>query len=224
MPEPAFDCVVRGGRVATAVDDFDADIGIVNGSIAAIGRRLGPGRVEIDAKGMLVLPGGIDAHAHIEQVSAAGIVNSDTFESATTSAAYGGTTTAICFAAQHVGMDLPQVVADYAALARRGAVIDYAFHLIIADPTEVTIKEHIPALLAAGHASLKVLMTYDRLQVGDEKLLDILFAARRSGALVCVGPGVPSRGQIWLVCRPRERNLPAIRALRRWLLAETGAA
>jgi DNA-binding transcriptional LysR family regulator len=35
---------------------------------------------------------------------------------------------------------------------------------------------------------------------------------------------VPSRGQIWLVCRPRERTLPAIRALRRWLLAETGAA
>ena len=186
MPEPAFDCVVRGGRVATAVDDFDADIGIDNGSIAAIGRKLGPGKVEVDAKGMLVLPGGIDAHAHIEQVSAAGIVNSDTFESATASAAYGGTTTAICFAAQHVGMDLPQVVADYATLARRGAVIDYAFHLIIADPTEVTIKEHIPALLAAGHASLKVFMTYDRLQVGDEKLLDILFAARRSGALVCV--------------------------------------
>ena len=58
MPQPAFDCVVRGGRVATAVDDFDADIGIDNGSIAAIGRKLGPGRVEIDAKGMLVLPGG----------------------------------------------------------------------------------------------------------------------------------------------------------------------
>lgn len=46
----------------------------------------------------------------------------------------------------------------------------------------------------------------------------------RSGALVRVGPGVPSRGQIWLACRPRERTLPAIRALRRWLLAESGAA
>ena len=134
----------------------------------------------------LVLPGGIDAHAHIEQLSAAGIVNSDTFESATASAAYGGTTSAICFAAQHVGMDLKKVVADYAALAKKGALIDYAFHLIIADPTEVTIREHIPALVAQGHASLKVFMTYDRLAVGDEKLLDILFAARASGALVCV--------------------------------------
>jgi len=43
-----------------------------------------------------------------------------------------------------------------------------------------------------------------------------------SGALVRVGPGVPARGQIWLVCRPRERSQPAIRALRRWLLAQVG--
>src|SRR5215510_13620861 len=186
MPDPAFDCVIRGGRVATAVDDFFADIGIAQGTIAAIGRNLGPGRAEIDATGRLVLPGGIDPHAHIEQLSAAGIVNSDTFESATASAAYGGTTTAICFAAQHVGMDLAKVVTDYSALARKGAIIDYAFHLIIADPTEVTIREHIPALVAQGHATLKVFMTYDRLAVGDEKLLDILFAARASGALVCV--------------------------------------
>lgn len=46
----------------------------------------------------------------------------------------------------------------------------------------------------------------------------------RSGALARVGPGVKSRGQIWLVCRPRERNLPAIRGLRSWLLAESGVA
>src|SRR5262245_52134065 len=119
----AFDCVVRGGRVATAVDDFFADVGITDGAIVAIGRQLGPGTTEIDATGRLVLPGGIDAHAHIEQLSAAGIVNSDTFESATASAAYGGTTTVICFAAQHVGMDLKKVVADYAALAKKGALI-----------------------------------------------------------------------------------------------------
>ena len=91
MPQATFDCVIRGGHVGTAVDEFDADIGIKDGVIAAIGRNLGPGATEIDAKSKLVLPGGIDAHAHIEQLSAAGIVNADTFESATTSAAFGGT-------------------------------------------------------------------------------------------------------------------------------------
>jgi dihydropyrimidinase len=205
MAEAAFDCVVRGGRVATAVDDFEADVGIKDGEIAAVGRNLGPGASEIDARGRLVLPGGIDAHAHIEQLSAAGIVNSDTFESATISAAFGGTTTVICFAAQHVGMDLMKVVADYSALAKKGAVIDYAYHLIIADPTEVTIKEQIPALIAQGHSTLKVFMTYDRLQVGDEKLLDILYAARKSGALVCVH--AENHGMIsWMAKRLVERG------------------
>jgi len=186
MPQAQLDCVIRGGRVATAVDEFDADIGIENGIIAVIGRNLPAGANEIDARGRLALPGGIDAHAHIEQVSSAGIVNSDTFESATVSAAHGGTTTAICFAAQHRGMNLQTVVGDYMALAKKGAVVDYTFHLIIADPTDATLKEHVPALVAQGHSTLKVFMTYDLLNVGDEKLLDILLAARQSKALVCV--------------------------------------
>jgi dihydropyrimidinase len=186
MPQAAFDCVIRGGRVGTAVDEFDADIGIQDGAIAAIGRNLAAGATEIDAGGKLVLPGGIDAHAHIEQLSAAGIVNADTFESATTAAAFGGTTTVICFAAQHRGMNLMTVVADYMALARKGAVIDYTFHMILTDPTKVTLEEHVPALVAQGHSTLKVFMTYDLLNVGDEGLLDILLAARRNKALVCV--------------------------------------
>lgn len=185
MPE-SFDCVVRGGRVATAVDEFDADIGIKDGLIAAIARSLPAGASEIDARGRFVLPGGVDAHAHIEQLSAAGLVNADTFESATTAAAFGGTTTVIAFAAQHVGMNLMTVVDDYMALARKGAIVDYTFHMIVADPTDVTLKEHIPALVSQGHATIKVFMTYDRLQVGDEKLLDILLAARQAHALVCV--------------------------------------
>jgi DNA-binding transcriptional LysR family regulator len=69
------------------------------------------------------------------------------------------------------------------------------------------------ALRAAAHG-LGVALAFD----------PVIDSEIRSGALVRVGPGVPSRGQIWLVCRPRERTLPAIRALRRWLLAETGAA
>ena len=186
MPEAAFDCVIRAGRVATAADEFDADVAIKDGVVAAIGRNLPKGASEIDARGRLVLPGGIDAHAHIEQLSAAGIVNADTFESATTAAAFGGTTTAICFAAQHRGGNLMKVVDDYMALAKKGAVIDYTLHLIIADPTDITLKEHVPALVAQGHSTLKVFMTYDLLNVGDEKLLDILLAARQNKALVCV--------------------------------------
>ena len=130
-----YDVVIRNGTVATAADTTVCDIGIKDGVTATLGKQLASGVREIDASGKLVLPGGIDPHAHIEQVSASGLLNADTFESATTSAAFGGTTSVICFAAQHVGTALDQVVGDYHAAGKRGAVIDYAFHLIIADPT-----------------------------------------------------------------------------------------
>src|SRR3954464_8400965 len=185
MTEPAYDLLIRGGRVATVSDVIEADVAISGEMIAAIGRGLSGARREIDARGKLVLPGGVDSHAHIEQLSAAGIVNADTFESATVSAAFGGTTTVIPFAAQHVGMQLPQVLEEYHALAKKGAVIDYAFHMIIADPTKETLEKDLPDLIKQGHGSIKIFMTYDRLKIDDEPLLDILLAARDGGAMLC---------------------------------------
>ena len=185
MTEPAYDLLIRGGRVATVSDVFEADVAISGETIVAIGRGLPGARREIDARGKLVLPGGVDSHAHIEQLSAAGIVNADTFESATVSAAFGGTTTVIPFAAQHVGMKLPQVLEEYHALAKKGAVIDYAFHMIIADPTKETLEKDLPDLIKQGHGSIKIFMTYDRLKIDDEPLLDILLAARDGGAMLC---------------------------------------
>jgi hypothetical protein len=140
MSSKPYDLVLRGGTVATSSAVFPADVAIDGETIAAVGRDLPLGVKEIDARGKLVLPGGVDSHAHIEQVSAAGILNADTFESATVSAAFGGTTTVISFAAQHIGLRLDEVVDAYHALAKKGAVIDYAFHMIIADPTEATSR------------------------------------------------------------------------------------
>jgi dihydropyrimidinase len=116
-----FDLVIRGGTVVTATDMMRADIGIRAERIAAIAEGLDAGRHEIDARGLLVLPGGVDTHSHIEQLAATGLMNADTFESATRSAAFGGTTTVISFAAQHVGMNLTKVVEDYHRLADKGA-------------------------------------------------------------------------------------------------------
>jgi dihydropyrimidinase len=182
----SYDLVIRNGTVVNASETAQADVAINRGSIAAIGRDLAPGNREIDASGKYVMPGGVDAHAHIEQLSASGLINSDTFESATKSAALGGTTTVLCFAAQHVGMSLTKVVEDYHALARRGAIIDYAFHMILADPREEVLRDELPPLIKSGHSSLKVFMTYDRLRVDDMQLLDVLMAARENKALVLV--------------------------------------
>ena len=181
-----FDLVIRNGRIATASDEFDADIGIRDGVIVELGRSVGPGAREIDANGKLVLPGGVDSHCHIEQRASTGMMCADDFYSGTVSAAFGGTTTVIPFAAQHRGQSLRQVVADYHAAAGPKAVIDYAFHLIVSDPSKVVLNEELPALIAEGCTSFKIYMTYDALKLDDGQILDVLVRARQEGALVMV--------------------------------------
>jgi dihydropyrimidinase len=181
-----FDLVVRGGTVATAADVFKADIGIRGGRVAALGEGLPKGAEEIDAGGKLVLPGGIDSHCHIEQRTSTGLISADDFYSGTVSAACGGTTTILPFAAQHRGMSVREVVKQYHAAAGPKAVIDYGFHLIVTDPTEQVVGQELPALIKDGYTSFKVYLTYDALKVSDAQLLDVLDVARREQAMVMV--------------------------------------
>ncbi len=180
-----FDLVIRGGTVATAARTFASDVGIRDGKIAALGERLAGGR-EIDARGKLVLPGGVDSHCHVEQLSSCGIMCADDFYSATVSAAFGGTTTIIPFCAQHRGESLARALADYHERARAKAVIDYGFHLIVANPDEQTLGADLPAAIASGIRSFKIFMTYERMRLHDEQILDVMAVARRHGALVMV--------------------------------------
>ena len=81
---------------------------------------------------------------------------------------------------------MPAVLADYAERARAKAVIDYAFHLIVANPDEATLERDLPAAIAQGIRSFKIYTTYDRLHVTDEQILDVMAVARKHGALVMV--------------------------------------
>src|SRR5438477_3573714 len=205
-----YDLIIRNGTVVTAADIASCDIGVRDGVITTLGRNLGPGIREIDASGRLVLPGGIDSHCHIEQRSSAGVVCADDFYSATVAAAFGGTTTVIPFAAQHRGQSLRRVVEEYHKAARPKAVIDYAFHLIISDPSEQVMGQELPALIRDGYTSFKVYMTYDLLQLNDGQMLDILALARREGALVMVH--AENYDMIkWLTARLLEHGLGAPR-------------
>jgi dihydropyrimidinase len=182
----AYDLVIRNARLVTAEHTAEGDIAIRGGSVTALGAVAGNGAREIDAGGKFVLPGGVDSHVHVEQRSGMGIMCADDFHTGTVSAAFGGTTTIIPFAAQHRGMSLRKVVQDYHAAATPKAVIDYAFHLIISDPTEQVLGQELPALIRDGYTSFKIYMTYEALRVTDYQLLDILALARREGALVMV--------------------------------------
>jgi dihydropyrimidinase len=183
---PDFDTIIRGGTVATAADVFKADIGIVGGRIVALGASLGKGREEIEASGKLLLPGGIDAHCHLDQPTTDGSVFADDFRSGTIAAACGGTTTVTPFAVQMKGRSLREAVADYHRRANGKAVIDYAFHLIVSDPTDQVLGQELPALIRDGYTSFKIYMTYDDLKLNDRQILEVLALARREGAMVMV--------------------------------------
>src|SRR5438132_7070427 len=170
----AFDLVIRNADVATASDRFQCDIGIRDGKIDALGHSLPAGAKEIDASGKLVLPGGVDAHCHLDQPMLPPMKMADDFESGTRSAACGGTTTVIPFAAQQKGHSLRAAVEDYHQRAAGKALIDYAFHMIVSDPTENVLAAELPALIKSGYTSFKIYMTYDDLKLDDGQILDVL--------------------------------------------------
>ncbi|MGI9416913.1 MAG: dihydropyrimidinase [Geminicoccaceae bacterium] len=218
-----FDLVIRGGSVVTAADRMDADVGIRGGRIAALGDRLGRGEREIDASGKLVLPGGVDSHCHIEQLSAFGVMTADDFYTGTVSAAHGGTTTVIPFAAQQRGQSVRRVVEDYRECAKK-AVIDHAFHMIVSDPSPSVLADELPGLIEEGFSSIKLFMTYDAIKVSDEQMLDVLALARTEGAMVVVH--AENHGMIhWLARRLLDKGYtaPKYHAVSHVRLAETEA-
>ncbi|MEM1267413.1 MAG: dihydropyrimidinase [Pseudomonadota bacterium] len=179
-----FDLVIKGGRVATPAGSFEADVGVRGGRITALAEDLSAEDV-IDARGHLVLPGGIEAHCHIAQESASGLMTADDYRTGSASAALGGNSSFVPFAAQHKGMGIGETLALYDSRADGQSVIDYSYHLIVADPTEAALAE-LPAAFARGVTSFKVFMTYDRMRIDDRQFLDILSVARAHGALTMV--------------------------------------
>ena len=181
-----YDLVIKNGTLATAGDVVKADVGIRDGRVVVIGENLGAGESEIDASGKVVTPGGVDSHCHLDQPMSDGSVMADDFESGTISAAFGGTTTVIPFACQMKGQSLRPVVEDYHRRADGKAVIDYAFHLILSDPTDQVLGQALPALIRDGYTSFKVYMTYDDMKLNDREILDVLGVARREGAMTMI--------------------------------------
>jgi len=183
---PDYDLVIRNARAVTAGDIFDCDIGVRDGRIVQLGLALGEASQEIDAAGRWVTPGGVDAHCHLDQPHAAPIRMADDFDSGTLSAACGGTTTVIPFAAQMKGQSLREAVADYHRRAAGKAHIDYAFHMIVSDTGGRVLGEELPGLIREGYTSFKVYMTYDDLKLDDGQMLDVLAVAREHGAMCMV--------------------------------------
>lgn len=151
--------LIKNGRVVTAVDDYYADVFIDGETIAQIGKDLNVQADEvIDAKGRLVLPGGIDPHTHMD-MPFGGTTSADDFESGTIAAAFGGTTTVVDFAIQTKGESTLKGLDTWHEKAAGKATIDYGFHMIITDMPEERLPE-MARLRDEGLTSYKLFMAY----------------------------------------------------------------
>jgi len=180
----AHDLAIRGGLLATATETFRADIGIRDGRIATISEAVTDAADVIDATDRIVMPGGIEAHCHIAQESGMGVMTSDDYESGSISAAFGGNSSFVPFAAQKTGQSLADTLQTYDARAEPKSVLDWSYHLILTDPTDAVLAE-LPEVFAKGVTSFKVFMTYAT-RVSDAQFLDILSVAGKHGALTMV--------------------------------------
>ena len=152
-----FDIIFKNGKAVTENGVEECDIGIADGKICEIGKINAEATVIEDVSNLLVLPGGIDAHVHIDQPSGLDVEMADNFQSATKSAAAGGNTTVLPFAMQEKGQSLRECVENYHKKANGNLFVDTSFHLIISDPSPQVLGQELPALARDGYTSSKYL-------------------------------------------------------------------
>src|SRR5690349_18652203 len=146
-----FDLVVKGGTIVTASDTFVGDVGVAGGKVAALGKVEGGAKTVIDAKGKVVVPGGIDVHTHFD-MPFMGATTIDDFSTGSTSALFGGTTSIVDFAIQKKGETFRHALDDWNKRAAGKSAVDYGFHMIVTDFPEKQQKE-MDKLVDEGVAS-----------------------------------------------------------------------
>lgn len=178
--------LIKGGRVVTSADDYVADVFIEGEKVHTIGKDLAVEADEvIDAKGKLVIPGGIDPHTHLD-MPFGGTTSADDFESGTIAAAFGGTTCLVDFAIQSKGESTLKGLDAWHAKAEGKATVDYGFHMIVTDMPDERLPE-MQRLADAGVTSYKLFMAYPGvLYVDDGTLYRTFRQAGENKTRICM--------------------------------------
>jgi dihydropyrimidinase len=178
--------LIKNGTVVTARDTVKADLLIEDGRIAEVGLELN-GKAErvIDATGLFVLPGGVDAHTHLD-MPFGGTNSADDFETGTRAAAFGGTTSIVDFAIQARGTKMRDALDTWWKKADGRAVVDYGLHMIVTDLAGAGLED-MDDMVSEGVASFKLFMAYPNvLMVDDGTIFKALSQTAKNGALICM--------------------------------------
>jgi dihydropyrimidinase len=179
--------LIKNGRIITATDNYQADIFIEGEKIAQIGTHLNVTADQvIDANGMLVFPGAIDPHVHLD-MPFMGTFSSDSYETGTRAALFGGTTTVIDFVLQTQGKSLRHALTDWQSRATGTAVGDYSFHMAVTDFNEHTKAEVREMVEQEGITSFKTFMAYKgALMIDDRQMVGLMQEVKKCGGMVTV--------------------------------------
>ena len=182
---------IKNGTVVSATGRHETDV-LVDGTViaallqpgssTAISAESGADRI-IDASDKYVVPGGVDCHTHME-LPFGGTFASDTFESGTRAAAWGGTTTIVDFAVQKTGENVRDSLEAWHAKAEGQCAVDYAFHMVLGGIDDAALKE-MDALVAEGITSFKLFMAYPGVFYSDDgQILRAMQMVANNGALI----------------------------------------
>lgn len=178
--------LIKNGTILTAEGQYKGDVFIDGETIVATGENLSVAADEtIDAEGKYVMPGGVDQHVHFSFTYKGSKVRG--FETSN-AAAVGGTTTLVEFVNQEQGKGLVESIDDYRKTDADGiSMVDYGFHIVMTDPTDVVIEE-IPKLAEAGYPTMKLFMAYKGMffHADDDAILKALMKGKEAGITVMV--------------------------------------
>ena len=200
-----MDLLIKNARIITDSESYEANIGVEGGVIVSISPNLEPSGAEVyEARGRIVIPGGIDAHTHME-LPVNGTTSADDFYSGTVAAACGGITTIIDFVDGQPGQTLLEALADYRRKADRKVTIDYGLHMMFKGQNLLEIDK-IPEVVRKGVPSFKVYTAYKRrgLMLEDSDISRVLEKVAGAGGLVAVHAESES-----IIQRLIEKNLAA---------------
>ena len=179
--------VVRNGRIVTAVDDYTADILMEEGRVRMIGTDLpvGEGVAAHDAEGLLVIPGGVDVHTHLDW-DFGPARTADTFYTGSQAAAFGGTTTIVDFAAQVKGTSPLDGLADWHERASVAGV-DVGAHMILTEVNDQTLTDMKSLIHDEGVPTFKLFTAYpDVLMIDDGQIFRTMRVVGDNGGMVQV--------------------------------------
>jgi len=182
--------LIQNGTVVSPEGQQKTDVLFEGETIVQVAPNIpADGHTLVDARGLLVMPGGVDVHTHLD-MPFGGTVSADDYRTGTIAAAVGGTTTVIDFVLQSKGHTMSEALTTWLAKSAGKACVDFGLHMAVTDlgPGDgAQGLAEMEAMVKQGISSFKLFMAYPNvLMIDDGLMYKVMQKAGTLNALCCV--------------------------------------